>query len=127
MHLKKHLILTGLIALMSASPHALARDDGEQPSARTIGNIEAVATFHDAMPTGVTVSEGGRVFVNFPRWGDDVPFTVAELRDGRAVAYPNPSINHGDTTQPEKTFLSVQSVVADGRGRLWILEGDADA
>lgn len=122
MHLKQHLILPSLIALMFAPTVALAQDDGEFPSARTIGNIEAVATFHDAMPTGVTVSEGGRIFVNFPRWGDDVPFTVAELRDGRAVAYPNASINHGDTTQPEKTFLSVQSVVADGRGRLWILD-----
>ena len=43
-----------------------------------------------AMPTGVTVTETGRIFVNFPRWGDDVPYTVAELKDGKPVAFdPN--------------------------------------
>jgi hypothetical protein len=28
------------------------------------------------MPTGVTVSHQGRVFVNFPKWGDEVEFTL---------------------------------------------------
>lgn len=31
------------------------------------------------MPTGVTVSHSGRIFVNFPQWGDDVTATVAEV------------------------------------------------
>jgi hypothetical protein len=32
--------------------------------------------------------------VNFPRWGDDVPFTVAEIHDGKeVVAYPDQAIN----------------------------------
>jgi hypothetical protein len=41
-----------------------------------------VHQFFGAMPTGVTVSHGGRLFVCCPKWGDDVGFTVAELRDG---------------------------------------------
>ena len=49
-------------------------------------HYEVVAEFTDLMPTGVTVSDDGRVFVSFPRWGDDVPFTVAEVVDGAAVA-----------------------------------------
>ncbi len=45
------------------------------------------------MPTGVTVSQTGRIFVNFPRWGDDVPFTVAEIVKGKAVAFPDAAVN----------------------------------
>lgn len=41
------------------------------------------------MPTDVSVVPNRRIFVNFPRWGDDVPFTVGEIRDGRLVAYPD--------------------------------------
>jgi sugar lactone lactonase YvrE len=122
MHPSKRSFLPGLIALMIAPIVALAQSHGDLPSAQAIGSIEAVATFHDAMPTGVTVSENGRIFVNFPRWGDDVPFTVAEVRDGRSFAYPDAAVNRGDVARPGETFLSVQSVVADGRGRLWILD-----
>ena len=74
------------------------------------------------MPTGVTVSETGRIFVNYPRWGDAVPFTVAELKDGKAVPYPDAALNVETPGQPGKGFISVQSVVADGRGHLWVLD-----
>ena len=60
---------------------------------RPILGLETVATFTGPMPTGVTVSRRGRIFVNFPRWGDDVPFTVAELVNGKAVAFPDAGIN----------------------------------
>lgn len=89
--------------------------------AATPAKIERVAEFTGAMPTGVTVSEDGRIFVNFPRWGDDVPFTVAELRDGKPVAYPDAAFNH-EAADPASGLISVQSVVADGRGRVWILD-----
>lgn len=84
-------------------------------------NIERVAAFTGAMPTGVTVSETGRIFVNFPKWGDDVQYTVAELRDGKTYAYPDAAFNR-DNPDPAKGLISVQSVVADGQGRLWILD-----
>lgn len=53
---------------------------------------EVVDLFFGAMPTGVTVSRHGRKFVCFPRLGDNVPFTVAELRDGKPVPYPNAEV-----------------------------------
>lgn len=56
-----------------------------------LGGLETVALFEGAMPTGVTVSHEGRIFVNFPEWGDDVDATVAELRDDRPVPYPDES------------------------------------
>nr|WP_203731139.1 L-dopachrome tautomerase-related protein [Streptomyces sp. SID12501] len=74
------------------------------------------------MPTGVTVSRRGRVFVNFPRWGDDVPFTVAELRGGKPVAYPDAEVNREDSSDLAGHFQSVQSVVVDPVDRLWILD-----
>lgn len=74
------------------------------------------------MPTGVTVSRRGRIFVNFPRWGDDVPFTVAELRGGKPVAYPDAEVNRQDASDLAGHFQSVQSVVVDGADRLWILD-----
>ncbi len=87
-----------------------------------VGKIEQVFAFHDAMPTGVSVTETGRIFVNFPRWGDKVPFTVGELRDGKVVPYPDSALNQADPQHPDKGFISVQSVVADGLGHLWILD-----
>jgi hypothetical protein len=41
-----------------------------QPQDEIIGTLETVHTFDGGpMPTGVSVSAGGRVFVNFPKWG----------------------------------------------------------
>lgn len=92
------------------------------PSEKNVGQLEQVFTFHDAMPTGVTVTEGGRIFVNYPRWGDDVPFTVGEIRNGKVVAYPDATLNREDAKDPAKGLMSVQSVVADGQGRVWLLD-----
>jgi len=88
------------------------------------GTIEVVATFPEGMPTGVTVADDGRIFVNFPRWGDEVEATVAEVVNGKAVPFPSSEINQyaaGDH-QAEK-LVSVQSVVVDPANKfLWILD-----
>jgi sugar lactone lactonase YvrE len=89
---------------------------------RSIGKIESVFEFHDDMPTGVSVASDGRIFINFPRWGDDVPFTVGEIRNGKVVAYPDAAINRFDPKRPGETLGSVQSIVVDGANRLWILD-----
>ena len=52
------------------------------PASKPVGELEPVAQFNGAMLTGVTVSHQGRIFVNYPKWSDDVQFTVAEMRDG---------------------------------------------
>lgn len=89
---------------------------------RPIGAPETVATFDGAMPTGVTVSQKGRVFVNFPRWGDRVEATVAEVVNGRTVAYPPGLAQAAAPARPAGGLVSVQSVVVDPRDRLWILD-----
>ena len=88
----------------------------------TLGNPEVVATFHGPMPTGVTVSHTGRIFVNFPRWGDKVDYTVAAVKDGKTVAYPNAEVNQPNDADPSQGFVSVQSVVVDPNDRLWVLD-----
>lgn len=52
------------------------------PMEKYFGKLELVYSFYGAMPTGVSVSETGRVFICFPKWGDLVKFTVAEIVGG---------------------------------------------
>lgn len=111
---------TILFCLLATIPFASAVQ--AQPAERTSGRIETVASFDGPMPTGVTVSQSGRIFVNFPRWGDKVDYTVAEVKDGRTVPYPNAEINRPNTNSPSESFISVQSVVVDPQDRLWILD-----
>lgn len=92
------------------------------PADAPLGTLEAVAHFNDAMPTGVTVSHEGRIFVNFPKWGDDVQFTVAEIVDGKARAYPSEEFNRTREDDLAAALVSVQSVVVDPLDRLWILD-----
>lgn len=111
------------LSLLTASwltpPESRAAD---LPQERIAGRLEVVHLFTGAMPTGVTVSRAGRIFVTFPRWGDEVPFTVAEIQEGRLVPYPNAEINQGDTDDPAHSLLSVQSVVVGPNDQLWILD-----
>ena len=122
----------GLTLVTSHLPAQTAAQKTVQDT--TIGDLETVATFNGPMPTGVTVSRNNRIFVNFPRWGDDVPYTVAEVVNGKTVAYPDASVNdwpgrktsdptqYKDQSQNEMHFVSVQSVVVDPANRLWVLD-----
>jgi sugar lactone lactonase YvrE len=107
----------GALAVTLAPPGG-----ADLPSARPAGKLELVATFDGPMPTGVTVSHKGRVFVNYPRWGDPVTFTVAEVKSGKATAYPDEAFATFDRSRPGETLVSVQSVVVDPADRLWILD-----
>lgn len=91
-----------------------------------MSELETVHSFDSGpMPTGVSVSAAGRVFVNFPKWGDDVPFTVAEIRDGAVVPYPDQAWNSPSGDDDPKAFVSVQSIVVDPADRLWVLDTGA--
>jgi len=88
------------------------------PHDEPINSIESFAHFSGPMPTGVTVSHEGRVFVCFPKWGDQVAFTVAEVKDGQATAYPDQDTNRADPDDLSSALISVQSVVVDPQDRL---------
>ena len=99
-----------------------SQEKKQLPADEPAGVLEPVAHFNGAIPTGVTVSHQGRIFVNFPKWGDEVPFTVSEIRDGDAVPYPDEATNQTDPNDLAAALVSVQSVVVDPADRLWILD-----
>ena len=92
--------------------------------------LQKVASF-DHQVTGVAVSEDGRVFVNFPRWFEDVPFSVAELtKDGKLHPYPDAEWNryrNAAPLPPGNHFVCVQAETADGHGHLWVIDPAAPA
>ncbi|MBZ9675660.1 major royal jelly family protein [Mesorhizobium sp. ES1-1] len=96
------------------------------------GQLQQVARF-DHQVTGVSVSEDGRIFVNFPRWTEDAPISVAEVsRDGQIKPYPDEEWNSWRNAKKNKMsagdhFVCVQSVVADGHGNLWVVDPAAPA
>jgi sugar lactone lactonase YvrE len=96
-------------------------------SAPPAQGFEQVAAF-DHQVTGVAVSQDGRVFVNFPRWTEDSPVSVAEvMRDGSIRPYPDERWNAWRNTSKDELsagdhFVCVQSVVTDRQGNLWVLD-----
>ncbi|WP_171007560.1 L-dopachrome tautomerase-related protein [Sphingomonas sp. 3P27F8] len=93
-------------------------------------SLTPVATF-DHQVTGVAVSADGRRFVNFPRWTEDAPISVAEVaRDGSLKAYPDARWNEWRNARAGELpvndhFVCVQSVVPDGQGNLWVVDAGA--
>lgn len=83
------------------------------PRSCTFGTLEQVFAFYGPMPTGVTVTEHGRIFVCFPQWGDHPACAAAELCGRQLIPYPYPSGFH---------WISVQNVVADWNRGLWVLD-----
>ncbi len=85
----------------------------------------------DHQVTGVAVAADGRRFVNFPRWTDDAPISVAEIMpDGGLRPYPNARWNAWRNARATELavgehFVCVQSIVPDGHGNLWVLDPGA--
>jgi len=94
------------------------------------GPLKQVAQF-DHQVTGVSVTADGRRFVNFPRWTDDAPISVAEvMKDGSLRAYPDAEWNSWRNAAASQLsvadhFVCVQSIVADGHGHLWVVDPGA--
>ncbi len=86
--------------------------------------LEQVAQY-EMQGTGVACSRDGRIFLCFPRWEQDVPVSVAELKNGQLTPYPNMEWNAWRNVQPlsaKDHFICVQSVTVDPQGFLWILD-----
>ncbi len=81
--------------------------------------------------TGVAVTADGRRFVNFPRWTDDAPVSVAEVaQDGSLRPYPDARWNGWRNARANELgvadhFVCVQSIVPDGHGHLWVVDAGA--
>lgn len=89
--------------------------------------LDLVATFTEPhQVTGVAVAPSGRIFVNFPRWEEDVAISVAEVGPGNALTpYPDAGWNayrDVEPADPGRSFVSVQSVTMDPLGNLWVVD-----
>lgn len=88
-------------------------------------SLTQVYSNNDFQITGVTVSNSGRLFVNFPRWSDQYQNAVMEVKkDGSAQPFPDEYWNRWDKTPAlaGKQFVCVQSVVVDSNDTLWVLD-----
>jgi len=123
-----------LVAALGVVRGACGAQESTVPpaSAQGQGRLSPVATF-DHQVTGVSVARDGRIFVNFPRWSEDAPVSVAEvMKDGSIRPYPNAEWNawrnvRKNEVSPGDHWVCVQSVVADGRGNLWVIDPAAPA
>ncbi len=74
--------------------------------------------------TGVAISPGGRLFLNYPYWLERHNYSVVEvLKDQKIAPYPDlawNSFKKGDDGQEK--FVCVQAVFADDRDNLWIVD-----
>ena len=119
-------VLTGACLCSMVSAQSPSKEPGAQ------ARLQQVAQF-DHQVTGVTVAKDGRIFVNFPRWTEDAPVSVAEVAsDGSIKPYPDQAWNawrnaKRDEMDPGQHFVCVQSVVADEQGNLWVLDPAAPA
>ncbi|TNC68797.1 L-dopachrome tautomerase-related protein [Rubellimicrobium roseum] len=122
---KKSTVMAGVAGAGAAVAAAYAARRMGQNAA-----LEEVARF-DHQVTGVAATEDGRVFVNFPRWTEDAPVSVAEvLEGGRLRPYPDEKWNAWRNAKATEMpvgehFVCVQSIVPDGRGNLWVLDPGA--
>ncbi len=109
-----------LLAFPLAAQSAPAPAVAPQPD---LASLEVVAE-SSRLWTGIAVARDGRIFVNYPRWFADPPFSVGVLdKDGRAQAYPDAEWNRWEPKlPPDKHFICVQSVHVDADGSLWILD-----
>ena len=116
----------------TAPAQAQADSTARSAPRRTDAVLQQAAQFGHQV-TGVTVSERGRIFVNFPRWTEDAPLSVAEvMKDGSLRPYPDERWNawrnvRRDELDPADHWVCVQSVVADGRGSVWVVDPAAPA
>jgi sugar lactone lactonase YvrE len=120
-----------LVAGTLLSACAMKKDDQkEMVDKKTVGTLptekepvlEKIAEFRGLQVTGVTVSQEGRIFANFPRWRDEIPYSVVEVMpDGNHRPYPNQEWNTFSDKPDSNRFTSVQSVIAQGSS-LFVLD-----
>ena len=129
--MKKVLLITSCLALLS---QACAKNSGttsvptpnenRNKPTESVDNAKAtkVIDFNGNQVTGITVASNGRMFANFPRWRENVPYSVVEIKpNGQVIPYPDKNWNDWHGQAELNKFTCVQSVVAFGNS-LYVLD-----
>jgi sugar lactone lactonase YvrE len=112
--MKKIAFLLFSILSLSSCKKENTKSQNLEDKTETIAAVQEIAQFKGQQVTGVTVTQEGRIFVNFPRWRPAVIASVTEVVKGESIAYPNTKWNTWEIGQDvnDSVFVAVQSVVA---------------
>ncbi len=122
----------GLLALLIAAPSLALAQAPTTPSESTKAMKPTKVMSFDHQVTGITVTTNGRMFVNFPRWTEDTAVSLAEIKDGKLVPFPDAEWNSWRNAKKDEVsardhWVCLQSVVADHGGNIWVLDPAAPA
>lgn len=126
MNLKNIAIIgVALLSLINCNKASNQKSNQSNTEVSNDKNAQLEEVFADStyQLTGVAVSKDNRVFVNYPYWLDNHSYSVVEIKDGKPVPYPNAewnSFKKGEDGQNK--FVTVQSVVTDEKGFLWVVD-----
>ncbi|WP_428386901.1 L-dopachrome tautomerase-related protein [Mucisphaera sp.] len=88
--------------------------------------VVRVASFTESQPSGVAVSEHGRVFVSFPYWSKQPDVALAEVfADGTLRPFPRLSWNRWDGESGPSalnSLVSAEAILVDELNYLWVLD-----
>lgn len=110
------------MAFLLAGATACDKDNGNSAK-----ELELVFEDNTYQITGVAKEEGGRLFVNYPRWSDIYQYAVVQTsgQTGK-TPYPDAATNQWSPGQPgANKWVCVQSVYFDDAGNLWVLDPSA--
>lgn len=126
MNLKNIAVLAMALVSLAAckkSPNQIDTKSENEFSTEKNAQLEEVFSDSTYQLTGVAVAKDNRVFVNYPYWLDTHSYSVVEVKDGKPVPYPDSewnSFKKGEDGQNK--FVTVQSVVTDDKGFLWVVD-----
>jgi len=126
MNLKNIAVLAMALVSLAAynkSPNQANSKSENEISTEKNAQLEEVFSDSTYQLTGVAVAKDNRVFVNYPYWLDEHSYSVVEVKDGKPVPYPDAewnSFKKGEDGQNK--FVTVQSVVTDDKGFLWVVD-----
>ena len=105
--MKKLVFLLAIISLVGCKSIVTSKQSDKE--------ITEITSFTGQQVTGISISDEGRMFANFPRWRKGVENSVVEVtKNGVSMPYPNKSWNTWEIDKPLKDsiFVGVQSVIA---------------
>lgn len=87
-------------------------------------DLELVFSDNTYQFTGLTKEDGGRLFVNYPKWSPIHKYDVVQATgDTSYTPYPNADMNNWKPGEPgQNKWVCVQSVYLDKTGTLWVLD-----
>jgi sugar lactone lactonase YvrE len=113
-------IITFLCVICLSCAKSMRYEDGPGVSDKQLQIV-----FHDSVYqlTGVAVSNGNRVFTNYPQWSNIYSLAVAEVRGDSKLAYPDMDWNSWRPGLPViNRWVCVQAVHVDDSNFLWVVD-----